>query len=244
MKKMIEISHQTARSLLQSALDGSLAAVDQSALEAHLSKCAGCSQYADQLSRLESNLRSALHARWDRYSPSLHARSIQNPDRFRRFWSGSFGQNGAFGKVTIVVALLLGYFMIANVIGIRIPFLNDETPTAVPTPNESALALASSPTPSTQPTLLKLTSTRCKTTQYVVQENDTLESIAVRFGITKADIITYNPGDPSLSSNAVSTNTTLVIPLCEGTPIHTASQTAGAYTLTPMYGTVFPDTHQ
>jgi LysM repeat protein len=119
---------------------------------------------------------------------------------------------------------------------VQTPISGDETATTLPTPSEFAALLAVSPTPSAQTTLTDSTSQVCETVIYVVQENDTLASIAFRHGVTEESIREYN----HMTSNLVFTNTELVIPLCNSTPSHTATLPDNTTTTPPINGTVFP----
>jgi LysM repeat protein len=238
---MDEIIHHKARTLLQAAADRSLAPADRSGLDAHLTECRECNAYADRLARLEVELREAMHHKWDNYRPALKLLAIQNPSPAKLIWNNLFSQVHALRKVTILATLLLGYVVIVNLVGVREPIANDETPTALPTPNESSSIFVNSPTPFTQSALPDLTSLSCKTTIYVVQTNDTLESIAARFGITKEAIQQYNPGDNLLAANSEFTGMELKIPLCESTTARTASIPGNTLTITPIDGTILPE---
>ena len=228
---MFEITHLKAQTLLQAAADQPLGADDKSALDAHLAKCKECSNYAKSLTNMEASLRRILHAQWDLQRPNLNLQAITDPSPTKLIWNNLLSQTHALGKVTIVAALVLGYVVISNLFGIKSPLSTDETPTTVPTPSELSLALAISPTPSAQFTLTGLTTQACETVIYVVQENDTLEYIALLHGTTKEAVQEYN----NLTSNTVFTGTELAIPLCKSTPSKTATTTT-----TPLNGTIFP----
>ena len=228
---MLEITHLKAQTLLQAAADQPLGADDKSALDAHLAKCKECSNYAKSLTNMEASLRRILHAQWDLQRPNLNLQAITDPSPTKLIWNNLLSQTHALGKVTIVAALVLGYVVISNLFGIKLPLSTDETPTTVPTPSELSLALAISPTPSAQFTLTGLTTQACETVIYVVQENDTLEYIALLHGTTKEAVQEYN----NLTSNTVFTGTELAIPLCKSTPSKTATTTT-----TPLNGTIFP----
>jgi len=225
---MSEITHQEAHSLLQAAADQILKPGERSTLDRHLSKCQECSEYANNLSALETGLRTVFHAHLDRYKPAkLDLQTITRPTLAKLIWSSLFGPTGALGKVVIVAVLLLGYFVVSNLIGIQNPIANYETATILPTPNEFSSANSQSPTPSAQYTLTGLMSQACKTVTYYVQESDTLERIAIQHGISQESILEYN----LLKSNTVYTGMELVIPLCNSTPSHTA--TIPKNTITP-----------
>jgi len=233
---MIEITHQKARSLIQAAADQKLQPAEKSSLDAHLEICKECSDYASELSELEKDLRRALHANWDNQQPALSLQKIIAPSTLKRFWNNVFDQSGIMGKATVAAALLLGYFFITNIIGIESPISGKETATSLPTPNEMLSIYSTSPTPSAQFTLLETSTRSCESFIYIVQENDTLESIAVRHETTQETIIEFN----NLTSDIVFTGQELAIPLCKNTPSHTATTPGGITTITPISGTYIP----
>lgn len=239
---MFDITHQKARLLLQFAADQMIEPDEKLALEAHLQKCKECRNYANSLTNLETGLHNTLHARWDDQQPKLDLQAITNPSPAKLIQINVSSLTQSMGKVTIVVALLLGYFMLANHFGIHIHSLNNEIPTNLPTPNESVLFFNTSPTPSapTQLTMTKLTTQDCDVITYIVQATDSLESIATKYGTSKELIMEYN----NLTTDFVSPNRGLFIPLCKSTPSHTASIPSNSITNTPIHGTILPDNHE
>ena len=235
---MHEITHQKARALLQSAVDFALEPADKSALDAHLSECKECSDYASHMTSLESNLRRVMHANWDHQHPGLNIQAIIDPIPSKFVWNNFLNQAGILGKVAIMATLLLGYILVASLIGIQSPISNKETPTILPTPNGSALVFSNPPTPSgaTQLTSTRLTTQTCDIFIYIVQATDSLSSIAVQHGISKELIIEYN----NLGASEVSPGMKLAIPLCNNTPSRTASIPGNSLTITPINGTVLP----
>ena len=76
----------------------------------------------------------------------------------------------------------------------------------------------------------------CETITYIVQADDTFESIAVRHGTTKDVILEHNKMYTGfLNANRVFTGMELAIPLCNSTPSRTATTT-----ITPLRGTIYP----
>lgn len=231
---MYDITHGKAHVLLQAAVDGQLGAEDKSALEAHLSKCGECCEYAESLKNLEVRLRKVLRAQWDELRPALDLQAITQPSPIKLIWNNLLNRSHPLGKVSILAALLLGYFVIANLFGLQLSNADHETPTINPSPNELSLAFATSPTPSAQASLTGSATQVCKTTIYVVQTNDTLESIAFQHGTTKEAILELND-DKELTANLVFTGTELVIPMCKSTPFQTAT-----IAITPLIETIYP----
>ena len=227
---MTEITHQKAHALLQAAADGPLEADEQSILDAHLANCRECSAYAKSLADLEAGLHRAFQAQWDSPRPHLNLQAITHPSPAKLVWNTFLRQTNTMGRVTIVAALVLGYIVIANLLGIKLPISSNETPTTVPTPSELSLALAISPTPSMQFTLTGSATQVCETITYIVRQNDTLAYIALQHGTTEQALLEYN----DLNSNTVFTGMELVIPQCNETPSQAAT------TITPLNGTIFP----
>lgn len=232
---MFEITHQQARLLLQAAADRPLGGEEKTALNAHIANCQACSQLAGSLASLENRLREAMRARWDMQRPGLDLGAILHPPAAKLAWGRFLGQGYALGKVAILAALFLGYILVASLFGLRSPLSGGGTPALAPTPNEPALAFAASPTPPARLTSTGLSTQACETLVYIVQANDTLESIALGYGTTKEAILAYNVEYTQLASNTVFAGMQLVIPLCKGTPSQTATTT-----ITPILGTLLP----
>lgn len=147
---MNEITHASARELLQLAADQPLSLTDSNSLEAHLSACQACREYGRQLTDLGVDLQRLTHAKWDAHRPVLSLPAILNPSPGKVLWNNLFNRTQVFGKATVLAALVLGYFVIANLVGIRGPVINKETPTVLPTPNGLVVNSDSFPTPSLQ----------------------------------------------------------------------------------------------
>jgi hypothetical protein len=238
---MTEITHSKARLLLQAAPDRPLEGEERSVLEAHLHDCEECREYANDLSALESRLQKAFHSTWDGYSPDLSLKAIKKQSPQKVLWNYLFGQTQTIGQVTIVAALLLGYFAIANLVGIDLPITSNETPIALPTPNGLISNSAPSPTPPTQTAITVSTFQACKTILYVVQEKDSLQNIAIQHGTTIEAILEYNVWAKNLEPDKLFAGMELAIPVCDNNPSRTAGIPGKTLTLTPLYGTVLPD---
>jgi LysM domain len=236
---MFEITHQKAQMLLQSAADQIIASDEKSALDAHLKICKECRDYANSLIGLENGLRSTFHAQWDNRHLKLDLQVIMNPSPAKRFWNNISGLTQSMGKVTIAATLVLGYVILASYFGIRIHSLNDKTPTTLPTPNELSLFFNTSPTPSMpiQLTRTELANRDCNVVPYISKTTESLESIATRYGTSKELIMEYN----NLTTEVVSPNRELFVPLCKSTPSRTASVPSKLITNTPIHGTILPD---
>jgi len=234
---MTEITHQQAYALLQAAADHLLKLEEKSALDIHLAMCEKCRDYASELTSIEAGLRKTFHTKWDNHPvTNLDLQTIIKPNPGKLLWNNLFNQPGMMGKATFVAALLLGYFVIANLFGIQAPITNHKTATTLPTPNEFMSANAISPTPSVPLTLTDSITQVCETVVYTVQDDDTLGYIAFRHGITPEAILEYN----HMSSSTVHTGMELTIPVCNSTPSFTATTPNNTMTITPINGTIFP----
>jgi LysM repeat protein len=69
----------------------------------------------------------------------------------------------------------------------------------------------------------------CEELEYEVQENDTLESIANHFSISKEEIMSIN----NMKTETVNAKMELMIPICNFTPTGTVNPTALTTTYTP-----------
>lgn len=232
---MTKITHEKAHTLIQAVVDQLLLRTEEkTALDAHLDECIDCKEYANELTMLETNLQRALHASWDEQQPNMNLQAILHPSPGKQLLNSFFNQTSFMAKATIVTALLLGYFVITNLLGIQSPISGDKTATILPTPNEAASIYATSPTPSAQLSSTRSTQT-CKTVTYLVREDDTLASIAFQHGISQESILVQN----HLVSDTVFTGMELSIPLCNSTPSHTATIPTNMLTTTPVDGAIF-----
>lgn len=232
---MTEITHQKARSLLHRAADQMLSEEEKSTLDAHLANCQDCLDYASDLSALEVNLREAFHSSWDsRQGPRLDLLAILKPSPAKLLWNNIFGHANTIGKATIIALLVAGYFIIANLLGIPAPIASEKTATALPTPNEFAPVHAISPTPSAKLSPASTISQTCETATYLVQENNTLASIALHYKVAPESILEYN----HLTSETVVPGMKLLIPLCNNSPSETATLVGNSITITPVDGTL------
>jgi predicted anti-sigma-YlaC factor YlaD len=204
---MASITHLKAQNLLQAAADSTLAPLDEKSLNVHLEECEECRQYARHLSKLQDDLRRVTRYRWNLVSPQLSANEIRNRSTKVKAQAYKLRTVGTFSVAMALLALVF-------ILTINISSTMRSTPATISglslTPEESALT----PTPSIIGTVANTTVQECSDIAYVVQENDTLESIAARHSVSKETIRQHN----GLATNNLTVNMVLVIPLCEGTP--------------------------
>ena len=233
---MAELSHQKAQVFLQTAVDDMLSANDQTLLDVHFAECKECRAYAKNLRSLEDGLRRVSRAHWDKYQPRINLGAVTNPPSTKIIWNYLLGLTQGMGKVTIVAALLLGYFLIVNLSDNQLPSSSTEAPTMLPTPNELTFSVDTSPTPSAQLALTGLMTLPCNPVIYIVQAADTLDNIAAQYKIPKAAIMEYN----NLVDDNISPGRKLNIPVCYKTPSQTTSTPTNTITVTPLGSLVFP----
>jgi LysM repeat protein len=219
---MVSITHPKAQSLLQAAADSPLPPLDETSLNNHLAECNECRQYAKRLSTLQDNLRRITRSRWNQIGEPLSAEKIRN--RLVKVEAQAYNLRimGAFSLAIVVLAFV--FILAIN---------NSSTLKSIPaalsssslTPEESALT----PTPSIKGTITDSTAKACNDIAYLVQENDTLESIAARHSVSKETIRAHN----GLATDTLFVNMVLVIPLCEAAPTNSTMTPTTTTTATP-----------
>ncbi len=217
---MTIIAHQQVRALLQAATNKPLPIHEQTIVEAHLVRCNQCRTYAQNLNELEDGLRRVMRQQWNVRNTPLPIRAIK--DRSKRVAL----QNkitGTIGRFVVVPLLAFAFVMVVRTIAPQQITLNAGAMTAR-TPQLSWRT----PTPAYRNTATELTVRDCDKAIYTVQENDTLDGIAARYGVLRESILAYN----GLASDKLEANTELVIPLCELTP--TGTSTAPSLTITTL----------
>lgn len=226
---MSEITHQEARALLQRVADQPLEANQKAALEAHLATCPTCNAYADSLASLEANLKNILHRRWDRQQAHLDRDRILN-SQTSLFGSDFSNLARGAGKVALAAAFLLGFFMIANLVGERSPGPDSKTQAPPPTPGHLTLSDTTSLTPSVPLTLTEFSAQVCENVNYIAQADDTLEKVASMFGTTRAILMEYN----HLDTGEIIPGMELLIPMCKATPSRIPMTPHQTITTTPL----------
>jgi LysM repeat protein len=207
---MTQITHEEARALIQFNLDQAPASDKEIPLREHLSECARCEAYEEELLRMETDLRRALRQRW-KIRPSLELRKILSKGRSERQIKRAL----AYGLS--VAALLFGALIFAR------------TETASPSP--TTVIAFPVPTPSTFWTRTSAPIQDCALIKYTVQEGDTLESVALRFSVPKEEIIAFN----GMESESVQIGARIVIPLCDRSPTGTIYVPSSTNTIAPSF---------
>lgn len=200
------ITHEEARKLIQFEADESLRLNLKNMLLSHLEDCAECRTYADSLRRMESVLKPMMKRQWTQPHLPLPV--------------GALLSNGTPRKPSSMV--LATRISVVGMIAIAFLFSVWQFTVSIgPTPGPVSASAPPIPTPSTQLTGTGTTSQTCTQTRYIVQENDTLESIAFRFAVSKEDLM----ADNQIDNETVLIGTELIILACNSTPTGTVHPT-------------------
>jgi len=211
---MLSLTHQNARSLFQRSLDAELRAPEQAALAEHLDACPECRAYAQKMTGLESQLRQLTHQQWDQHAARLSARALRQPLAAPGPVWGAFLNLGLPLKLTAAAALALTLMFAFNLGGLQ-------RFTTLPIDVSSAPAPATSlqtPTPAIRETSTQASQPNCQFATHLVQENETLDGIAARYGVSVFRLMEVN----SLQKTPLTPGQLLAIPLCV-TPTSTST---------------------
>lgn len=186
-------------------------------LAEHLASCAACQQYADSLSKMESVLRPLLQRQWTQQPVPFPMGAIISRESVK---------NSNLMILTTRIAAIGVMFMIFVFSAWQLTISR----TSSASPIQANVPLIPIPSTSTQLVATNTENGACEETVYVVQENDTLASIAARFGITKAELAMAN----HMTTEIVRMGTKLIVPLCQPTQtINTLTKT-----FTPVLNTI------
>jgi LysM repeat protein len=208
---MTSLSHQNARQLLQTALDTELNPQDRTLLAAHVNSCPDCKSYARQLDTLETSLRRLTRQQWHRHAPRFSAQSIRQRAAQKKTFPFQTGLALKFAAVTALAILLV----FALNLGGGQPF--GPLPAVVPS---APVTARQTPTPSIRETSTQASQPNCQFATHIVQENETLDSIAARYGVSTTRLMEVN----SLQTNPLAPGLALSIPVCV-TPTNTSTTT-------------------
>ena len=218
---MTQATHQQFQTLLQVAADQTLRPEEQIVLDHHLATCDECRKYAQSLSLLQDGLRRVMQQQWNVRSKPMTAQQIKARS------SRSVAQHhvvNAFGKFAFIPILALTIFMVMTVKITNPQKASSAFSMASGTPSMALII----PKPPASITAAQARTQTCKQTSYTAQENETLGSIAIKFGVSKEAIASYN----GISGDKLNTPLTLLIPICEHTPLETTTTPTVPNTMT------------
>lgn len=219
---MTQITHEEARSLIQLRTDKLLDADKRETLNLHLSGCAACNAYAAEVNELEGALRRVMQGQWKSSPAPLDVQLIINRAR------GKPTLGIKFNYAAMRTAALVVVFMIAMIGFWRFSTAPLTTSPGIPV---SAMPI---PTPSVHQTITRTSFQGCKSISYRVGANDTLESIAGRFAVSKEDIMAFN----NMGTDIVVPAMEIKIPQCNSTPTGTVHAPMTTITITPQLETI------
>jgi LysM repeat protein len=193
------ITHQEARHLIQLKADNTLIPSDKEILNDHLRDCIECTGYANEIQETEAILRTTLRQRWNLHHVPLSISDLSaNNFSFRRWLDIVTTRSALIG-----VTLLLSVFAFVQF-------------SSSPTNSVGQLAVGASaiPTPSLLFTGTQNYFGNCQMINYPVRQDDTLESLARRFMVSKDVITEINHLQPDVARLPDQ----LLLPACELTP--------------------------
>jgi hypothetical protein len=215
---MTQITHEEARRLIQFNLDYALDNIKLSSLDAHLEECKECSTYAAELKELENNLRRAMQRRWNLSPAPLPIYAIT-----------SRVQSKAIGFTNNVVVTRMAVITLAILVIMFGTWQFSRTNNAI---SSQMLTFAIPiPTPSTHLTSTSDKLQSCDYILYQVQNNDTLESVALQYAASKVDIMQLN----NMKTETLDPSMQIRIPLCHSTPTGTINAPTTTITITPQF---------
>jgi hypothetical protein len=214
----MQITHEEAHRLIQFNADEPLHADERMMLSRHLEACLECRVFAEGIKEVESLLLPVMKKRWDLPPLPLSIAAIR-------------GERKTKTDTNIILAT-----RIAAVSVVLLAFIFSVwqfTLSGGQGSSQMPVGALPVPTPSTQSTSTKVTFQTCQEMLYVVQEHDTLESIADQFSTSKEEIMAAN----RMITETVNPNMELVVPIfCNFTPTGTINPTTHATAYTPSQG--------
>ncbi len=210
----MQVTHEEVRKLIQLNADHALHPQEKNILVAHLEGCPECRAYAEEIKEVENILVPLMKKQWN-LQPAPLSSSVINIK----------------GNSKIQTSLILA----TRTAAIGIVFLAfifsawQFTRSGKQLPSQLTINIPMVPTPSAQSTTTRISSQTCAGILYVVQENDTLESIAQRFAVSKEEIMASN----NIRTERIHVFMKLMIPVCDFTPTGTVNPTLFSTTYTP-----------
>jgi len=213
----MQITHEEARKLIQFNADEALDSQEKAMLSAHLKGCSECRFYEADIKEMESILLPIMKRQWNLQPVPLstHVLAAKKVPKMQA------------GIILATRTAIIGIVFVSFIFSIW-----QFTLSGTQTPGQLPVGVLPAPTPSTQSTSTKITLKNCEQIVYLVQENDTLESIAHHFSTPKDEIMAAN----NLKTEMINTSMELTIPVCSFTPTSTINPATltTTYTYTPV----------
>lgn len=216
----MQITHQEARRFIQFDSDGALNSVQKAILESHLNLCPDCRQYANSIRTMELTLRPLLKRQWNQQPIPLSTVMLNS-----RVHSKISESLVLATRITVLGALFVSFMVSA----LQFSASSQEQPNLV---FANGPAIPPISFTSTQRIAATTGMQTCTETVYVVQEHDSLASIALQFAANQEEIATRN----DLTSEIVIEGAKLIVPVCGSTPTGTVNAMTTTYT--PVTGQI------
>jgi LysM repeat protein len=213
----MQITHAEAHKLIQFSMDETLKPQEKNILQMHLNDCTECRAFVEELKAVENQLVPALSSRWAVQPVPLSIEALPNKSKL------PIQTSIILATRTAIISIIFAAFVFS---AWQFTHPSSQTSNSVP------MIVLPIPTPSGQSTSTKISFQNCEETIYQVQENDTLESIALKFSVAKDKIMTVN----HLSTESIHASMDLLIPICTSTPTGTIHPSTLTITFTPLIG--------
>lgn len=219
----MQITHEEAHRLIQFNADGELKAQQKNMLASHLDSCSECQRYADSIAGVESILRPMLQRQWKHEHLPLSIGALRSTER------SSAERIILATRIAAFAVVFIGFFFGAwnfTVSSKRTPTPYLPNVPAIPTPFTSTMTAGT-----------ESSFENCVMTSYIVQQGDTLASIAYRFSAPVDTILQMN----GRYNETINTGETLIVPSCNFTPTNPAMSHTTTFTPVLYSTTTTPD---
>jgi LysM domain len=208
------ITHAEAQRLLNLASDKTLKDYQKQILDSHLESCTQCQEYTTSIEKMESVLQPLLQRQWNQQLTPLSVDQLLSRGNPKIVNITLLATRIAALSVMFIVFMFSAWQFMSAKPGVSGPVLASVPPLPIPST-------------STQQFISTKTQTRsCEELGYVVQQHETLESIAIRFLTSKEEIQAAN----NMKTETVVTGMRLIIPLCNLTPTGTVHALTTTFT--------------
>lgn len=214
----MQITHEEAYRLIHFKADKALDGIHEEKLRAHLKVCMECRDYLEGIKDTEAVLKQTLGKQWGADPLPLQMGVVYEKLNSRKSVNTIMTIRKALAGIAVMMFAFIAW-----------QSMNAVDPALRQSPPSEALLV---PTPSTQYTVTHVLPEHCQEIPYVIQEGDTLESIARQFSVSLEAIRSAN----HLTGESINAIQELIVPICEKTP--TITTHPPTFTTTPVIETV------
>lgn len=212
----MQITHEEARKLIQFGLDQMLKPQEKNMLQIHLEDCIECRTFFGDLKEVDNLLLPTMLRQWNLQPTPLSIGALINKRQSR------LQSNIILTTRMAIISIIFAAFIFS-----AWQFTQSGKQTSNPLP----VGVLPVPTPSSQSTSTEISFQNCGAMSYQVQENDTLESIAAQFSVSREMLAAIN----NLHTETLTTKMKLLIPICNSTPTGTVHPSTLTTTFTPLF---------